>query len=144
MSNQIPFTLSGIDHVVFLVDDMEKALAFYQGFLGCQSGYSYPALGMEQVWAGLALIVLWDITHPGAEGAIPPVSGGRNVDHVCIATSPLDHAAFRAYCAENGVIIEREANHGGARGMGDSFYIRDPFGNKLEIKGAPVYPDGRA
>lgn len=141
---QAPFTLSGLDHVVFLVDDMDKALAFYQGFLGCQAGYSYPAIGMEQVWAGLALIVLWDITHPGAKDAIPPVAGGRNVDHVCIATSPFDHDAFRAYCGEHGVEIEREAFHGGSRGMGDSFYIRDPFGNKLEIKGAPVYPDGTA
>jgi hypothetical protein len=28
--------------------------------------------------------------------------------------------------------------------MGNSFYIFDPFGNKLELKGPPVYPDGRA
>ncbi|MGR3662692.1 MAG: VOC family protein [Paracoccaceae bacterium] len=139
-----PFTLSGIDHVVFIVDDMPKALAFYKDFLGCQDGYSYPAMGMEQVWAGLALIVLWDITHPGAKSAIPPVSGGRNVDHVCIATSPFDHDEFRKYCEVNNVEIEREAFHGGGRGMGDSFYIRDPFGNKLEIKGPAIYPDGTA
>ena len=37
----------------------------------------------------------------------------------------------------------REALHGGARGMGHSFYIRDPFGNKLEVKGPAEYPDGR-
>ncbi len=142
MSAEIPFSLVGIDHVVFLVDDMDKALAFYHGVLGCQSGYSYPALGMEQVWAGAALIVLWDTTHPGAKSAIPPVSGGRNVDHVCIATSPFDHDALRAHMKAHGVDIELEAFHGGARGMGDSFYIRDPFGNKLEIKGPAVYPDG--
>lgn len=123
---------------------MARALEFYTGFLGCPPGYSYPALGMEQVWAGTELIVLWDTTHPGATGAVPPVSGGRNVDHVCIATLPFDHAAFRAYCAEHGVGIENEAFHGGARGMGHSFYIRDPFGNKLEIKGPPEYPDGTA
>ena len=140
----IPFSLVGIDHVVFLVDDMPKALAFYQGILGCQMGYSYPELGMEQVWAGSALIVLWDTTHPGAKNAIPPVSGGRNVDHVCIATSTFDHAAFRAHMKANNVEIVLEAFHGGARGMGDSFYILDPFGNKLEMKGPAVYPDGTA
>ena len=137
-----PFTLAGIDHVVFLVNDMTKALDFYQNFLGCFPGYSYPALGMEQVWAGNALIVLWDITHPGAANAIPPVEGGRNVDHVCIATSPFDDDEFREYCANNGVTIELEAQHGGARGMGKSFYMRDPFGNRLEIKGPANYPDG--
>ena len=138
-----PFTLSGIDHVVFVVDDMPKALKFYYDVLGCQPGYSYPTLGMEQVWAGNALIVLWDITHPGAKDAIPPVSGGRNVDHVCIATSPFDHGDMRAHLKEHQIEIEREAMHGGARGMGHSFYVRDPFGNKLEIKGPAEYDDGR-
>jgi catechol 2,3-dioxygenase-like lactoylglutathione lyase family enzyme len=139
----VPFTLVGIDHVVFLVDDMDKAVAFYADVLGCVPGYSYPALGMEQVWAGSALIVLWDTTHPGAAAAVPPVSGGRNVDHVCIATSPFDHDEMRLHLTNHGVAIEREAMHGGARGMGHSFYVRDPFGNKLEIKGPAEYADGR-
>ncbi|MCK0121117.1 VOC family protein [Loktanella sp. F6476L] len=138
-----PFSLIGIDHVVFIVDDMPKALAFYQDVLGCVPGYSYPTLGMEQVWAGSALIVLWDTTHPGAASAVPPVKGGRNVDHLCIATSPFQPDAMRAHLAAHGVEIDREATHGGARGVGLSFYIFDPFGNKLEIKGPAEYPDGR-
>ena len=90
------------------------------------------------------LIVLWDVTHPGAARAVPPVAGGRNVDHLCIATGPLDPEALRAHLAAHDVVIEREAVHGGARGMGPSFYIRDPFGNLLEIKGPAIYPDGRS
>ena len=139
----VPFALTGIDHVVFLVDDLAGAVDWYRRVLGCAPGYSYPDLGMEQVWAGASLIVLWDITHPGAAGARPPVPGGRNVDHLCIATSPFDPAAFRAHMAAHGVTIEREAVHGGARGVGRSFYIRDPWGNLLEMKGPAEYPDGR-
>ena len=139
----VPFSLVGIEHIVLLVDDMPKALAFYRDVLGCPPGYSYPALGMEQVWAGSDLIVLWDTTHPGAKDAVPEVSGGRNVDHICIATTPFDHDDFRAHMARHGVTIEREAMHGGARGEGHSFYIRDPFGHKLEIKGPAEYADGR-
>jgi catechol 2,3-dioxygenase-like lactoylglutathione lyase family enzyme len=138
-----PFSLVGLDHVVFIVNDMEKALDFYQGVLGCAAGYSYPALGMEQVWCGASLIVLWDITHPGGAKAAPPMSGGRNVDHICIATSPLDHEKVRAHLQKCGVEIHQEAFHGGARGMGHSFYIHDPFGNKIELKGPAEYPDGR-
>lgn len=138
-----PFSLVGIDHVVFIVDDLKKATKWYADVLGCQPGYSYPTLGMEQVWCGAALIVLWDITHPGAASAIPPVKGGRNVDHVCIALSPFDENAMRAHLAAHDVRIEREALHGGARGMGNSFYVLDPWGNKLELKGPAVYPDGR-
>jgi glyoxylase I family protein len=139
-----PFTLVGLDHVVFLVDDMARALTFYSQVLGSVPGYSYPALGMEQVWCGSALIVLWDVTHPGAASAVPPVKGGRNVDHVCIATSPFETVAMRQHLKAHGVAIEREATHGGARGMGFSVYIRDPFGNLLEIKGPAEYPDGRS
>jgi len=141
--SQPPFSLVGLDHVVFYVDDMAKALAFYKDVLGCVDGYSYPTLGMEQVWVGSALIVLWDSTHPGAAHAAPRVQGGRNVDHLCIATSPFDPADMRAHLAAHGVEIEREATHGGARGMGHSFYLRDPFGNLLEVKGPAEYPDGR-
>ncbi len=139
-----PFSLVGFDHVVFLVNDMDRALAFYQDVLGCVPGYSYPALGMEQLWCGGALIVLWDVTHPGAARAVPPVGGGRNVDHLCIATGPFDPEALRAHLAAHGVAIEQDAEHGGARGVGHSVYVRDPFSNLLEIKGPAVYPDGRA
>lgn len=142
-NSDIPFTLVGIDHVVFIVDDMPKALNFYYNVLGCVPGYTYPQLGMEQVWCGASLIVLWDITQPGATSAIPPVKGGRNVDHICIAMAPFDHDAMRAHLKKHGVEIVREANHGGARGMGNSFYVFDPFGNKLELKGPALYKDGR-
>lgn len=134
----------GIDHVVFLVDDMPKALKFYREVLGCEPGYSYPRIGMEQVWCGSALIVLWDTTHPGAGNAVPPVEGGRNVDHVCINLSPIEVDKLVAHLEAHDVEIERTAFHGGARGMGHSVYVFDPFGNRLELKGPPVYPDGRA
>ena len=123
---------------------MERALAFYGDVLGCVPGYSYPALGMEQVWAGSALIVLWDTTHPGAANARPKVSGGKNVDHLCIATSPFAADDMRAHLAAHGIEIERAATHGGARGEGRSFYYRHPFENLLEVKGPAEYPDGTA
>lgn len=136
-----PFSLVGLDHIVYTVADMDLALNWYGSVLGCTPGYSYPALGMQQLWCGAALIVLWDENHPAAPR--PAVAGGRNVDHLCIATTPIDPAAMRAHLAHHGVAIEREATHGGARGVGLSFYIRDPFGNLLEIKGPAEYPDGR-
>ena len=141
MSTENPILPVGIDHVVFLVSDMERALAFYVDVLNCRRGFTYPALGMEQVWFGSALIVLWDITGPGAANAVPEVQGGRNVDHVCLSCGPFDHDALKAHLAVHGVIIDREANHGGARGMGASFYLHDPDGNKIEIKGPPEHPD---
>jgi glyoxylase I family protein len=65
------------------------------------------------------------------------------MDHVCLMLSPFDDDAMRAHLAAHDVEIVAEAVHGGARGQSRSFYIVDPFGNKLELKGPPVYPDGR-
>ena len=138
-----PFSLVGIDHVVFYVDDLDRAVSWYRDVLGCPVDYEYPALGMVQVWAGASLIVLWDTTHPGAAHAVPEISGGRNVDHLCLALSPFDPAKMRAHLAAHGVEIIEEAHQGGARGVAFTLYVRDPFGNKLELKGPAEYADGR-
>ena len=135
--SDIPFTLVGLDHVVFLVDNMDVALDFYRGVLGCQDGYSYPALGMQQVWCGSALIVLWDVTHPGAASAVPPVAGGRNVDHVCFRVEPFDAEALRRHLAAHGVEAGEVESRYGAEGEGPSIYLNDPEGNTVELKGPP-------
>ena len=97
MAERHPIDPVGIDHVVFYVTDMTASLAFYEGVLNCRPGFSYPDLGMEQVWFGAALIVLWDVTHPGAAHRVPGVAGGRNVDHVCLACGPFDPDALRRH-----------------------------------------------
>jgi len=133
-----PFRIAGIDHVVLLVGNMQQAMQFYIEVLGCRPGYSYPDLAMEQVWAGAELIVLIDLTDPKSGYAQPPVDGGRNMDHLCLSIGPFTREAMRAHLAKHGVKIDREAIHGGARGMGEATYILDPWGNKIELKGPPL------
>src|ERR1051325_1330070 len=62
-----PFALEGIDHVVLLVDDMERARAFYCDVIGCSVDRALPEHGMLQLRAGAALIDLVDIA--SREGA---------------------------------------------------------------------------
>ena len=132
-----PFALEGLDHVVLLVDDMEAARAFYCGVIGCTIEGALPQYGMLQLRAGAALIDLVDIgSEEGAWGK-PPVAGGRNVDHVCLATGPWDEAAMRAHLSAHGIEIVEEGIRFGARGDGLSFYVSDPAGNVLELKGPP-------
>ena len=57
------------------------------------------------------------------------------MDHVCIATGPCDQAAMRAHLARHEVAIVEEGIRYGANGDGMSFYIRDPSGNQIELKG---------
>jgi catechol 2,3-dioxygenase-like lactoylglutathione lyase family enzyme len=132
-----PFVLEGLDHVVLLVGDMGHARGFYCDVLGCTAERALPEHGMLQLRAGASLIDLVDIGAPEGAWARPPVEGGRNMDHVCIATGPWDEAAMRAYLAANDIPIVEEGIRYGARGDGLSFYVSDPFGNVIELKRPP-------
>ena len=135
MTTSPPFALEGLDHVVLLVDGMERSAHFYRTVLGCTVERDLAQYGMLQLRAGAALIDLVDIAAAEGAWARPPVPGGRNMDHVCIATGRWDEAAMRAHLADHEVEIIEEGIRGGARGDGLSFYMRDPSGNVLELKG---------
>ena len=135
MAGSPPFALEGLDHVVLLVDDMKTAEIFYRDVVGCSVDRSLPQYGMLQMRAGAALIDLVDIGSEAGAWGRPHVAGGRNVDHVCIATGPWDEAAMRAHLAAHGIAIVEEGTRYGARGEGMSFYVKDPAGNTIELKG---------
>jgi catechol 2,3-dioxygenase-like lactoylglutathione lyase family enzyme len=132
-----PFRLEGIDHILLLVDGMKPAVQFYSGVLGCTVQDQLPQYGMLQLRAGSALIDLVDISVPEASWAKPPVAGGRNVDHLCLALAAHDEGALRRHLARHRVEIIEEGVHGGSRGESLSLYVRDPSGNVIELKGPP-------
>ena len=132
-----PFVLEGIDHLLLVVDGMERALEFYEGVLGCTLEERYPQWGMAQLRAGAALINLVDIAAENGAWAKPDAAGGRNMDHLCIALGAHDEQALRDHLARHGVAIVEESWHAGARGESLSIYVRDPSGNTLELKGPP-------
>jgi glyoxylase I family protein len=134
MSSSPPFRLEGLDHVVLLVGDMEVAQRFYCDVVGCTVDRALPQYGMLQLRAGVSLIDLVDVS--GAEGswARPLVEGGRNMDHVCLATGGFEIDAMRAHLAAHGIEIAEEGIRYGASGDGYSIYFRDPFGNQIELK----------
>ncbi|MFL6779190.1 MAG: VOC family protein [Sphingomicrobium sp.] len=130
-----PFELEGIDHVVLLVRDMAEAKHFYEQVLGCRVDRELPEYGMLQLRAGASLIDLVDIGSAQGEWGRPEIEGGRNMDHVCIATGPCEEQAMRAHLARHGINIVEEGIRYGAKGEGMSFYICDPSGNQIELKG---------
>jgi glyoxylase I family protein len=130
-----PFELEGIDHVVLLLRDMAEAKHFYEQVLGCRVDRDLPEYGMLQLRAGASLIDLVNIGSAEGEWGRPEIEGGRNMDHVCIAIGPCEEQAMRAHLARNGINIVEEGIRYGAKGDGMSFYIRDPSGNQIELKG---------
>ena len=134
-----PFDLEGLDHVVLLVDDMEAATRFYTEVIGCTVDRALPQYGMLQLRAGASLIDLVETSSAEGAWAKPEVAGGRNMDHAALATGPWDPDALRAHLAGHGIGIVEEGIRYGARGDGLSFYVRDPAGNTIELKG-PLPP----
>ena len=132
------FRIVGIDHVVLRVADVERALSFYCGVLGCREERRVADIGLYQLRAGAALIDLVPLdSELGRLGGAGPGPEGRNMDHFCLTIEPFDEAAVRAHLASHGIDAGELKKRYGAKGEGPSFYIADPDGNTVEIKGPP-------
>jgi glyoxylase I family protein len=128
-----------IDHVVLRVQDLSRAIAFYTEVLGCTLERSQERIGLYQLRAGRSMIDLVPVEGElGAAGGAPPGKEGRNVDHVCLRVDPWDEEAIRAHLARHGIAPEPSRSRFGAEGAGPSFYLVDPDGNILELKGPPA------
>ena len=129
-----PFTLERIDHVLLLVEGMERALAFYQNVLGCSLETRMPQFAMAQLRAGASTLDLVDIAVPEGRWAQPAAHGGRNMDHLCLALGSHRESALRRHLERCGVEIVEEGRHGGPGEDSLSLYVRDPSGNVIELK----------
>lgn len=117
-----------LDHVVVNVTDMDRALAFYCGVLGCTEERR-PFDRLVQLRAGGSMIDLM-LTKDAGPGA-------PNMDHFAVVVEPFDEAAIRAHLERHGVAPGEVVQRYGADGNGPSMYIHDPDGNMVELKGPP-------
>jgi glyoxylase I family protein len=133
MSNP-PFELRAIDHVVLIVDDLERAATWYAEVIGATEEHSLRQFGMVQLRAGASMIDLVDAASEKGEWARPKVDGGRNMDHLCLEIGPVTKTAMQAHLKKHGLEIEEEGWRSGAKGQGYSWYIRDPWDHQIELK----------
>lgn len=121
------FAVKALDHIVLRVADIQRALNFYCGVLGCVEERRVDRIGLVQLRAGAAMIDLV----PGAPSA------GANMDHFAIRIEPFDEERLREHLGRNGISVGEVAARYGAEGQGPSMYIKDPDGNTVELKGPP-------
>lgn len=132
-----PFALERIEHVLLLVNGMDDALSFYERVLGAALESRLPQYGMAELRVGASHLDLVDTSVPQGAWAKPPVTGGRNVDHVAIRIDAPDEAALRRHLAACGVEIVQERTEKTASGRSLSLYVRDPSANTLELMSWP-------
>jgi glyoxylase I family protein len=124
----IPLTVAELDHVVLRCRDQDRMLDFYTRVLGLNEERRIAQIGLIQLRAGASMIDLV----PAAE---PRIESGTNVDHFCLGIETDDLRSAMNYLRTNSVeVLGEPAMRYGARGMGNSIYVRDPEGNVIELK----------
>ncbi|MFF1476303.1 VOC family protein [Streptomyces sp. NPDC058301] len=123
-----PVRITGIDHLVLTVADVERTVAFYQRVLGMQP-VSFGQ-GRRALTFGSSKINLHEAGREPLPRAARPTPGSADV---CLVTElpqkqVLDHLAACGVPVEEGPVPRT-----GATGPISSTYVRDPDGNLIEI-----------
>jgi glyoxylase I family protein len=128
-----------LDHIVLAVTDMEAMLKFYIDVLGLEPHR------VEQYRAGTVPFPCARITENTLIDLLPPAmwnfgdenarTSYTNLNHFCLALEKSDWEPQLARLEAAGVEIEMGPMMlSGARGDGNSIYIRDPDGNRVELR----------
>jgi catechol 2,3-dioxygenase-like lactoylglutathione lyase family enzyme len=124
-------TVLALDHLVLVVSDVERALAWYgrhAGLAGVRvdewrnGAAPFPSLRIDD-----STIIDLVPGEPGAERG--------HLDHVCFVVSP---AELDALASEPELEVADRGERFGARGQGQSIYVHDPDGLLVEFR---CYPE---
>lgn len=127
-AKQLLMHISGIDHVVIKVADLDRSIRFYCEVLGCALDWRRDEIGLAHLRVGASFIDLL------ACETLPPDSI-RNMDHLCLTVADFDAEKVRQHLQDHGVATGPAAERYGASGWGLSVYATDPDGNGLELRG---------
>lgn len=138
MDQQHPINIRLIDHVVIRVNNLEQMIEFYREVLGCRLERGPGENRLAQLRAGNSLLDLLDVAGPlGSQSGGAPDPDVQNMDHVCVQVEPWDAEAIRMHLRKHHVGVGDIVTRYGALGSGPSLCIKDPEGNRIELKGSP-------
>lgn len=119
----------GLDHVVMVVRDIERSVQWYHQQLG---------LSVERLedWrAGRAPFVSLRVSPGTIIDLLEGEPTGRNVDHVALVLEGVDIDELAA--SGRFEVVMGPADLTGARGTGRGVYVRDPDGQRVELRSYP-------
>ncbi|MEV0154351.1 VOC family protein [Micromonospora sp. NPDC050686] len=121
--------VSGFDHLVLNVADVERSLDFYCATLGL------APVRVDEWRAGRVPFPSVRVDAGTIIDLVRGDRGGANVDHFCLVVAPLDWQ--RVIDAGVFTVLAGPVERFGARGTATSVYVRDPDGNSVELRWYP-------
>jgi catechol 2,3-dioxygenase-like lactoylglutathione lyase family enzyme len=116
----------GLDHVVLVVEDVERSLGFYCGELGL------AGVRVEEWRRGEVPFASVRVDEGTIVDLLAGARDGTNVDHLCLVVEDADVAELAA--SGRFEVVTGPVRVFGARGYGMSVYVRDPDGNTVELR----------
>ena len=118
--------LTGIDHVVMCVADVETSLRWYVEM------FELEPVRLQEWRAGKVPFVSLRVTEDFVIDLVQTEPNGVNVDHIALV---CDRSFFDGFVAEHAALIEMGPRLlFGARGQGQGVYLRDPDGHRVELR----------
>jgi catechol 2,3-dioxygenase-like lactoylglutathione lyase family enzyme len=116
----------GLDHLVFVADDVEALVAWYRDELGLE------VLRLDEWRRGEVLFVSLRVDGTTLIDVVRGERGSENVNHVALVVDgvDLDHLAGTGRFE----VVMGPADLYGAQGTGRGLYVRDPAGNLVELR----------
>ena len=125
-------TYKGLDHIALVTKNLAAMKKFYAEGLGMtveHEGKSKTGFQIVMLRAGTAVLDLFE-----AGPTNPAPHANLTEAHFCLAASGTSIYDVIAALKRNGIETTPAAVEAGAEGKGLSTFVRDPDGNKIEIK----------
>jgi catechol 2,3-dioxygenase-like lactoylglutathione lyase family enzyme len=117
--------VSGFDHLVLVVDDVERSVAWYVAELGLRPER------LDEWRAGTVLFPSVRISPTSIIDIIEGTRGASNVDHFCLV---VDDDVHELAASGRFDVVDGPDTRWGAQGDATSLYVRDPDGNVVELR----------
>ncbi|HZD95006.1 MAG TPA: VOC family protein [Candidatus Sulfotelmatobacter sp.] len=126
------FTYKGLDHIALVTKKLAPMKSFYVDGLGLtfeQEGKAKAGYNVVTLRAGESLIDLFE-----ASPTNPAPPANLSEEHICLSATGSSIYDVIATLKRKGLDPTQAEVNNGAEGKGLSIWVRDPDGNKVEIK----------
>jgi catechol 2,3-dioxygenase-like lactoylglutathione lyase family enzyme len=124
-----PIRVTGLDHIVLDVADVERSLAFYVDQLGL------TPVRVDEWRRGEIFFPSVRVDPTTIIDLLAGEPTGENMNHFCLVIEPTDLDAVKA---DGGFdVVDGPDIRFGAQGNATSLYVRDPDGNTVELRHYP-------